>query len=379
MEKANKRIKVLKHDLEKISKAKAAAAASNDDDDSDDDDLDDSEGIKVEMAELEKTVAAYQAKLDEYEKHKKWNVDNLSQVTEERTIINPTAAISDFTSTGYAQPKDTIEPPVKAPAKKGVATAAKPAETKAPAASAPAPASAKPAPAKPAAAATSKPAVQGPFKEAVEVGAFETYPEFTEKYAETIEVFMQISDFEGSKDYILKYGDILLQENAANYLLLATLEDEMNGHREKMKLTARQSQFISNIAELAKTLKTHPGNCIQPFFSRLEQREHLTEFLSGLTTFQEKIISRSVVKKAEIDAERAKEDGGQDLSDVPKEERLGPGGLDPMEVIETLPPEMVAAFESRDVDKLKEVLMSLDPEDAEYHMKRCVDSGLWVA
>ena len=49
----------------------------------------------------------------------------------------------------------------------------------------------------------------------------------------------------------------MLQENASNYLLLASLEDEMNGLRGKMRLTARQSQLISNIAELAKTTRTH--------------------------------------------------------------------------------------------------------------------------
>jgi cell division cycle protein 37 len=218
----------------------------------------------------------------------------------------------------------------------------------------------------------------GPAKQPVDVGAFETYPEFTEKYAETIEMFMQIPYFEGSKDYLLKYGDILLQENAANYLLLASLEDEMNGHREKMKRTARQSQFISSIAELAKTLNTHPGNCITPLFTRLEQREHLQEFLAGCKVFTDRIVERAVVKKAEIDAEREAADA-KDLSEIPKEERLGPGGLDPLEVIETLPKEMVEAFESRDVDQLKQALSSLDPEDAEYHMKRCVDSGLWTA
>jgi cell division cycle protein 37 len=370
MEKANQRIKILQHDLAKLAVAKASA------------DLDDSEGIRAEIAERNKTLATHQAKLDEYAKHKKWNVDNLSQVKEERTYINPDAAKVSFTPTGFAQPSDTYEPPVKA-----AGTAApKAAAAKEPAAVAPAAAATNtttaPAPAKPAASTTTtttKSTAVGPFKETSDVGSFETYPEFTDKYAETIEYFMRIPDFEGSKDYLLKYGDILLQENAANYLLLATLEDEMNGHREKMKKTARQSQFISNIAELAKTLNTHPGNCIQPFFSRLQQREHVEEFLTGLKTFQDKIIDRAVVKKAEIDAERAKEDGGQDLTDIPREERLGPGGLDPLEVIETLPPEMVAAFESRDVDQLKQVLMTLDPEDAERHMKRCVDSGLWTA
>lgn len=383
MEKANQRIKILQHKLEKIAVAKAADG----DDSDDDDDLDDSEGIRAEIAEREKTLATHQAKLDEYAKHKKWNVDNLCQVKEERTYINPEAAKVGYTPTGFVQPSDTYEPPVKAA---GAATAPKAAVAKKPAAAAGPAAETKtttaPAPAKPAASTsvTTKSTAVGPFKEAAEVGAFETYPEFTDKYAETIEYFMRIPDFEGSKDYLLKYGDILLQENAANYLLLATLEDEMNGYREKMKQTARQSQFISNIAELAKTLNTHPGNCIVPFFSRLQQREHLTEFLAGLKTFQDKIVERAVVKKAEIDAERAQEDvgqteGGQDLTDIPREERLGPGGLDPLEVIETLPPEMVAAFESRDVDQLKQVLETLDPEDAEHHMKRCVDSGLWTA
>ena len=38
---------------------------------------------------------------------------------------------------------------------------------------------------------------------------------------------------------------------------------------------------------------------------------------------------------------------------------------------------MQEAFESREVDRLKEALMQMPPEEAEMHMKRCVDSGLW--
>ena len=71
--------------------------------------------------------------------------------------------------------------------------------------------------------------------------------------------------------------------------------------------------------------------------------------------------------------------GGTDLDNIPREERLGPGGLDPLEVIETLPKAMVEAFESRDVENLKKALLTMDQKDAEYHMKRCVDSGLWQA
>ena len=207
----------------------------------------------------------------------------------------------------------------------------------------------------------------------------ETYHEFTERYAETVEQFMACRTLEESKEFLLSFGDILLCENASNYLLLASLEDEMNGEREKMKLTARQSQIISNIAELAKTVHQHPGNVIQPFFARLQERKHLEDFISGVSAFVDKIIKRAVVKKAEIDEQRRAEEAATDLHDVPREERLGPGGLDPLEVIETLPPAIVEAFESRDVEQLKAALLTMSPEDAEYHMKRCVDSGLWVA
>lgn len=363
MEKASRRIKTLEHDLKKIRERQAQ---DDDSDDDDDDDLDETEGIIAEINELKQDNVARQQKLDEYEKNKTWNVDNMFSVKEERTIINPAAAQQTFTESGFVEPKDEdLKPKAKPLPAKPVATTAAQAESKS---------AKKPSPAAPAPMPEHNPPP-------VEVGAFETYAQFTEKYAETVELFMAIPDLEGSKEFLLKFADILLQENASNYLLLASLEDEMNGHREKMKRTARQSQIISSIAELAKTLKTHPGNVIIPFFTRLEQREHLEEFLKGCKEFQERIIQRAVVKKAEIDAQRAAEAQQvekSDLQDVPREERLGPGGLDPLEVIETLPEAMVKAFESRNVEDLKAALMSLPPEEAQHHMERCVASGLWV-
>ena len=62
----------------------------------------------------------------------------------------------------------------------------------------------------------------------------------------------------------------------------------------------------------------------------------------------------------------------------PREVRLGPGGLDPIEVIEVLPPELRQAFESRSIEKLKSVVAAMSPKDAKKWMKMCVDSGLWV-
>lgn len=380
MEKASRRITQLQYDLRKLEHAKA------EDSDDDDVDLDDREALQTELEELQKANATRQAKLDEYEKNKKWNVDNMFEVKEERTVVNPNAANTTYTSSGFALDKDQISSKTeKMTVKDDLTSESKVAAKQVPSESKPSakqPVSSQKSSVKPTPIGPEKPYSREITKNpdtTVEVGAFETYHDFTERHADRVEEYMALATLEESKNFLLKYGDTLLQENASNYLLLASLEDEMNGYREKMKLTARQSQIITNIAELAKTLKTHPGNVIIPFFSRLEQHPHLEEFMAGTAAFVDRIIQRAVVKKAEIDDERRKEEGATNLSDIPLENRLGPGGLDPLEVIETLPIELQEAFESRDVDNLKDVLMKMDPKDAEYHMKRCIDSGLWVA
>jgi len=385
MHKANQRIKMLERDLKKIEKRKA------DDSDSDDDDLDDTEAIKIEMEELRSQNAQRQKTLDDYEKNKKWNVDNMFEVKDERTMVNKDAAKANYTSTGHAQ--STVS---GADAKREFEKARKKAEEKKTASASSTKKAASP-PAKKAAAGPAKPPATAKGAETTksktdptEVDSdpdfLYTYHEFTERYSKLCEDFMFLKSFEQSKEFLLKYGTILLQEHAANYLLLATLEDEMNGKHAEMKQRAKQSQIVTNIAELAQSWQTHPGNAIMPFFNRLEQREFLEGFLAGVKVFIEKIEKRAVVKRKEIDAARAEEERsstvkkeGVDLNEIPKEERLGPGGLDPLEVIETLPLSMQEAFESRDTDMLRKALLEMDPKDAEYHMNRCVASGLWNA
>jgi cell division cycle protein 37 len=376
MKSTNLRIQELTQTLESLDTA-----------DDSDDELEDKDGLEAEVEDLKKANEARQKKLDDYEKNKKWNVDNMCHVVEERTIINPKAGENKFSETGYALPDEPVEKKEtsgtvkKTEVKNSAATStstpaskpvekkeAKPAEKKVEAAK-PAPApkpivKPAPAPVKPKA---------GPDHASI---SMLSYHDFTEKYADVMEEFMTISSLDKSREFLLLHGDIMLQENASNYLLLASLEDEMNGMREKMRLTARQSQIISNIAELAKTMRTHPGNVINPFFKRLEEAEHLQGFLTGLEGFVQNLIKRAVVKKKEIDEERALEEG-TDLKDIPREERLGPGGLDPVEVFESLPASMQEAFETRNTDMLKQALMEMTEEEATLHMQRCIDCGLW--
>ena len=60
-----------------------------------------------------------------------------------------------------------------------------------------------------------------------------------------------------------------------------------------------------------------------------------------------------------------------------QQQAAGPGGLDPMEVWQFLPPLMQQAFEQQDMNLLEIALSNMTREEADYHMKRCEDAGLW--
>jgi len=118
--------------------------------------------------------------------------------------------------------------------------------------------------------------------------------------------------------------------------------------------------------------------------------EYRKGFEDELTAFKERIRRRAKEKLEAAIAEVEEEE---------KSKRLGPGGLDPVEVFETLPQVIILlllskneqltissvsyqvlkdCFEKQDIQMLQQAITLLPEEEARYHMKRCVDSGLWV-
>lgn len=77
-------------------------------------------------------------------------------------------------------------------------------------------------------------------------------------------------------------------------------------------------------------------------------------------------------------AARAAAEAEAQLEEVPLEQRLGPGGLDPVEVFESLPEPLQAAYEARDTDALRAFVGAMPTAEARVLMRRMVDSGLWV-
>ena len=127
---------------------------------------------------------------------------------------------------------------------------------------------------------------------------------------------------------------------------------------------------------------------IKPFFRKTSKHaeDRVEGFEADLEAFVKRIRDRAVEKRklgeASPLAGPIHQQGNDEDEDGEAEYEpagLGPGGLDPNEVLPTLPQDMQEAFVSQDVERLKKCLLNLTEEEANYHMQRCIDSGLWNA
>ncbi|KAL1244931.1 Hsp90 co-chaperone Cdc37 [Trichinella spiralis] len=189
--------------------------------------------------------------------------------------------------------------------------------------------------------------------------------EFMIENSKLIDQYGLLSRNDDTKQFLLQHPHLCC-DDTCNYLILRCLELEMQGHHDLMEHMAHQSVIMNYLIELAKQLKVNPQapQLISSFFSKIkmaEQSEYIEMFQDELRSFKQRIVDRAKVKLEEA-----------------RKESLGPGGLDPTEVFETLPPEMKECFANRDIESLKKVAMSMPGKEFEYHLQRCIDSGLWV-
>lgn len=138
-----------------------------------------------------------------------------------------------------------------------------------------------------------------------------------------------------------------------------------------MEHVAHQCIVMQFILELSKTLKYDPRACVDPFFSKMQlaNKEYKEGFYEELNAFKDRIRRRA---KEKI------EEAMREVEEEERKKRLGPGGLDPVEVFESLPEALQKCFEEQNIEMLQESLLKMDKKEAEYHMDRCIKSGLWV-
>ena len=191
-----------------------------------------------------------------------------------------------------------------------------------------------------------------------------------DKNAKLLKEFAMLRKYDDSERFLIDHPDMVCDE-LASWLTLYCLDLEMEEKHDLADHVAHQTICIQFLLELAKTMKVDPRGTVRPFFSKMRSAEvqYMSGFNDELEAFRQRIRVRAKEKRDELIKEYEEEE---------RKKRLGPGGLDPVEVFESLPKELQECFESRDLGKLQEVIQKLPIEDAKYHMSRCIDSGMWV-
>ncbi|XP_011863778.1 PREDICTED: hsp90 co-chaperone Cdc37 [Vollenhovia emeryi] len=194
--------------------------------------------------------------------------------------------------------------------------------------------------------------------------------QFVKAHEKKLKEFGMLRKYEDSRKFLQEHL-YLVCENAANYLVVWCINLEMEEKHNLMEHVAHQCICMQYILELSKQLDVDPRACVGSFFSRIQvaEVEYKNSFDEELRAFKERICKRAAEKVAEAVKEAEEEE---------RQARLGPGGLDPADVFESLPEALQKCFESQDIALLQKTIAAMPEGEATYHMSRCIDSGLWV-
>lgn len=198
----------------------------------------------------------------------------------------------------------------------------------------------------------------------------EYYKKFVEKNKDNIKKYGMFRNYDDSQRFLEEHLELVCEETA-NYLVVWCIDLEIEEKRSLMEHVSHQTMIMQFILELSKSLKLDPRQCVRPFFQRMKtaDQQYKQGFVDELDAFKDRVQKRAKQKVDEAVKQYEEEE---------REKRLGPGGLDPIEVMESLPEELQKCFESRDVAQLQEVLSKMPRDVAAQHLDRCIKSGLWV-
>ncbi|XP_053184238.1 hsp90 co-chaperone Cdc37-like [Scomber japonicus] len=198
----------------------------------------------------------------------------------------------------------------------------------------------------------------------------EKHKAFVEKYAKEIRHFGMMRRWDDSQKYLSDNPHLVCDETA-NCLVVICIDFEIDEKHGLMEQVAHQAIVMQSILDLARTLKVDPRGCFRQFFSKIKtaDKSYQDAFDRELELLKERIRTCAQLRM---------ENAMKELEEEEKQKRLGPGGLDPVEVYESLPKEMQRSFDEKNIQMLHDIINKMDIEEGKYHLKRCIDSGLWV-
>uniref|UniRef100_A0A0N5B1T5 Hsp90 chaperone protein kinase-targeting subunit n=1 Tax=Strongyloides papillosus TaxID=174720 RepID=A0A0N5B1T5_STREA len=164
----------------------------------------------------------------------------------------------------------------------------------------------------------------------------------------------------------------LVDEDTTSWLTLEALSYARVEEFDKMKNCIEKCVIIQYILEGGQFLNEKPSDprVINEVFAK--KRRAIPEvkqvYEENIFEMEERIKKRAIEKNMEADREA-------------REKRIAesPGGMDPVEVINSMPKELADCFINRDKEQLIEVASKMPEDVFTYHLDRCIKAGLWNA
>nr|ADG65126.1 hypothetical protein [Drosophila pseudoobscura] len=199
--------------------------------------------------------------------------------------------------------------------------------------------------------------------------SLEEFQEFVKENEELCKQYGMLRKYEDSRRFLEEHQQLVCEETCC-FLTNWCIDLELEKKHEQVAHVAHQCVCMQYILELGERLGVDPRACVSSFFSRTQLclPEYLHHFETDVKEFKERV---QVVAQEKIQEANAK------VQDV-HQTRLGPGGLDPHEVYESLPEEVQAGFRTGDIELLMRLFDAMPSDVAHHHHRRCLASGLWL-
>lgn len=202
----------------------------------------------------------------------------------------------------------------------------------------------------------------------------ERMAEYFDKNGDLLKQFGSLKDLDASESFLLEHPHIA-SEFAANFLTIEALNLAIEEKDDEMSDYAKQCIILQYLLELSKSLHALATNVnvIKNFFTKFRRADavYMKSFYNEVDAFKDRLRKRGKDKREAAIQEYEAEEKAKRIA-------ASPGGLDPQEVYNSLPPDMKEAFDSQEVEKLQAIAHNMDREVFSYHLKRCIDSGLWI-
>lgn len=190
---------------------------------------------------------------------------------------------------------------------------------------------------------------------------------FVQRNEELLKHFGMLRRWDDSQRFLAEYHHLICEETA-NYLILWCFRLQAEQKEALMEQVAHQAVVMQFILEMARNTQQDPRGCFRQFFQKAKagQEGYLDVFHTELNDFKQRVKEYTMKSK------------GETPKDTVHQNTLPGCRLDPKEVLESLPPELKTCIQMQDMQILQNVLSSMNPQVAEYHVKRCLEAGLWT-